>query len=244
MTAALTKKFWNLAFRSADALAVRLSPIGKGPIWTSAELPWLSEVEARSEDIAAEIEAYVAAGRAFPDLEQLAEGRNKQYGEERWQLLHLYVYGERLDAVARHFPKTEAALRCIPEFRSAMFSRLPAQRKTIPRHRDDKNGTLRAHLGLHIPSGRCEIAVGDRTVAWRRGVAFAIDASNDHEVWKDADEDRIVLIADFLRPGPAWLKRGFYNTYSWLVGGFARDKLRESYANLVEPRRPTAEPTE
>lgn len=222
---------WNTYFGGVSALAERLTPIGPGPVWTPEELPWLKILEQDSRAIRSEVDAYLARAE-MPDKEDLDPGRTAQYGRERWQLLHLITYGEVFESNARHFPITMAALRRVPGLAGAMFSRLPPERHDIPAHSDAKNGTLRAHLGLKVPPGACFIGVADHIMHWREGEAFALDASYRHFVRKDAEEERILLIVDFIRPVPAWLERMSYDMYVRQGGARARRHLRESYRRL------------
>lgn len=235
-------RLWDWYFVGLSSLAERLSPIGAGPVWRSSALPWLKTLEARAPEIRAEIEAYLAAGKLMPDKEDLDPGRTSQYGTDRWEILHLMTYGERFDEIAAHFPVTMAAVEAVPNLSGIMFSRLPPERKDIPPHRDAKNGTLRMHLGLKVPAGACYIKVADTIVHWREGEAFALDASYEHSVRKDADEERILLIVDFVRPVPEWLAQLSYGQYSKQCGIYARKQLRGSYTRLLEERAEPDQP--
>ena len=82
-----------------------------------------------------------------------------------------------------------------------MFSIL-SPRYHIPRHRGVSKTMLRVHLGLHVPSEpeKCRMQVGDATFHWKPGRCVVFDDFYRHEVWNDTDEERVVLIFDFVRP--------------------------------------------
>lgn len=209
------------------------STIGSGPVWGRQELPWLVDIERMHGSIMAEMQAYLAAGNRLPDKSDL-DPNHAVYGRERWELLHLQVCGEPIASVVRHFPVTMATLARVPGLCTAMFSRLPPERSYIPRHRDGESGTLRMHLGLKVPDqGRCYIRIADQDLSWQVGRAFVMDVgANEHEVLKDAEQERIILIVDFLRPLPrtvAWIS---WWLYRWHVGKAARAMLRDSYRKL------------
>jgi beta-hydroxylase len=77
-----------------------------------------------------------------------------------------------------------------------------APRYHIPRHRGVTKSLLRAHLGLVLPADRnkCRMRVADQIVHWEPGRCVVFDDFFHHEVWNDTDEERVVLIFDFVRP--------------------------------------------
>lgn len=232
----MLQRIASLYFSYVSPWLKRLSPIGTGPVWRRDALPWLAAVERAHTQISEEFNRWIRSGYSVPDKEDLAPGTTSRYGPERWELLHLLLCGERIDQIAPHFPMTLAALSEIPDLRTVMFSRLPPERKHIPRHRDGESGTLRLHLGLKVPStGVCQIEIAGQPLTWKVGEAFVMDVgANEHEVRKDADEERIILIADFLHPLPfwaAWLQRRFYSVH---VGLQARALMQSAYARLSQ----------
>jgi aspartyl/asparaginyl beta-hydroxylase (cupin superfamily) len=66
-------------------------------------------------------------------------------------------------------------------------------------HCGPTNARLRLHLGLVVPDG-CSIRVGDEVRSWVEGRCLLFDDSFEHEVWNDADEERLVLIVDVWHP--------------------------------------------
>ena len=59
---------------------------------------------------------------------------------------------------------------------------------------------MRCHLGLIVPNG-CGIQVGDETRHWEEGKCLVFDDTTLHSAWNDSNRARIILIADFVRPG-------------------------------------------
>ena len=170
------------------------------------EFPGLEVIEARTGEIRAEFEALVASEAAelvpyiqYPDnvpLRQWKElNRNKQ-----WTAIHLVRNGERVEANARHCPRTLEAIAAFPQPQvpnacpNAMFSLL-APRTRIPPHTGVANIRLVCHLPLVVPPG-CGFRVGATTVQWTEGDAFVFDDTIEHEAWNDSDQLRVVLIFD------------------------------------------------
>jgi ornithine lipid ester-linked acyl 2-hydroxylase len=177
--------------------------------------PELGQLEAAAADIRAEFDALIAAEAAemvpyiqYPDrvpLRQWAElNRNP-----KWTAIHLLQNGQRIEANARHCPRTLAAVSKLPQpdvpsaSPNAMFSLL-APRTRIPPHTGVANTRLVCHLPLIVPPD-CGFRVGATTREWRVGGAFVFDDTIEHEAWNDSDELRVVFICDLWAPalGPA-----------------------------------------
>ena len=174
------------------------------------EFPELGALEARAGEIRAEFEALIASEAAelvpyiqYPDnvpLRQWQElNRNK-----KWTAIHLLQNGERVEANARHCPRTLEAVAALPQPNvrgaspNAMFSLL-APRTRIPPHTGVANTRLVCHLALIVPPD-CGFRVGGTTIEWKEGEAFVFDDTIEHEAWNDSDQLRVVLIADLWPP--------------------------------------------
>jgi aspartyl/asparaginyl beta-hydroxylase (cupin superfamily) len=81
-----------------------------------------------------------------------------------------------------------------------VISKLRAGTKILP-HRGIFSNALRAHIGLQLPAGDCKIIVNNEIQTWIDGKILIIDDRLVHEVWNNTDQDRIVLIFDFI-PDP------------------------------------------
>ena len=188
--------------------------------------PWLAELEAATEAIAGEFAAVMAAERAelVPYIQYEAHAPLAQWQplnhNRDWTAIHLLRNGERIEANARHAPRTLALLDRVVQPRiagaspNAMFSLL-APHTTIPPHVGISNARLVCHLPLIVPSG-CWFRVGGETREWCRGEAFVFDDTIEHEAANLSDELRIVFIFDLWHPDLSTIER---NAVAAIVGG-------------------------
>ncbi len=171
---------------------------------------WLADLEAATDDIAAELSRLLAARQAaatpyvqYPDnvpLDQWAALNNSP----DWSALHLIEKGQMVRENARHCPQTMALLARLPQPQiagagpNAMFSLL-APHTHIPPHTGVSNTRLVCHLPLVVPEG-CWFRVGDDRREWRRGEGWVFDDTVDHEAMNPSDMLRIVMIFDVWHP--------------------------------------------
>jgi aspartyl/asparaginyl beta-hydroxylase (cupin superfamily) len=173
--------------------------------------PWLAELEAATDAIAAEFAAVAAAEKAelvpyirYPDHEPLMQWAGLNNNRD-WTAIHLSQYGRAIEVNARHCPRTVALLSRLPQPRirgcspNAVFSLL-APGTTIPPHSGVANTRLLCHLPLIVPAG-CWFRVGGETRTWERGKAFVFDDTIEHEAANTSGELRVVLIFDVWHPG-------------------------------------------
>jgi aspartyl/asparaginyl beta-hydroxylase (cupin superfamily) len=171
----------------------------------------LEALEAATGDIRSEFDALVAAEAAemvpyiqYPDRVPMRQWKDLNHNP-RWTAIHLSQNGKRVDANARHCPRTLAAVSQMDQpvvpgaSPNVMFSLL-APRTRIPPHTGVANTRLVCHLPLIVPQ-ECGFRVGGTTVEWRVGQAFVFDDTIEHEAWNDSDELRVVLIIDLWPPG-------------------------------------------
>ncbi|WP_244624400.1 aspartyl/asparaginyl beta-hydroxylase domain-containing protein [Sphingomonas sp. So64.6b] len=172
--------------------------------------PWLVELEAATDLIAAEFGTVMGAERAelvpyiqYPDHAPLRQWQALNRNPD-WTAIHLMQNGRRIDANARHCPQTMSLLDRIPQPRiagcspNAMFSLL-APGTRIPPHTGVANTRLVCHLPLIVPEG-CWFRVGAETRAWQRGAAFLFDDTIEHEAMNPSDLLRVVFIIDAWHP--------------------------------------------
>ena len=182
-----------------------------------AEHPWLKEVEAATDAIAAELETVMSAERAelvpyiqYEQHEAMAQWRELNQSRD-WTAIHLIRNGETIEPNARHCPAVMALLDRLPQpdipgaGPNAMFSLL-APRTTIPPHVGVNNARLVCHLPLAVPEG-CWFRVGAETRHWRRGEAFVFDDTIEHEAANPTDQLRVVFIFDVWHPGLSEVER-------------------------------------
>ncbi|KAH8063732.1 peptide-aspartate beta-dioxygenase [Aureococcus anophagefferens] len=113
------------------------------------------------------------------------------------------VRAARADGAPQACPATSKILEDFSQAHTALhgsaYFSLLAPRTHIKRHCGPTNARLRLHLGLVVPDG-CSIRVGDEVRTWVEGRCLLFDDSFEHEVWNDADEERLVLIVDVWHP--------------------------------------------
>ncbi len=137
-----------------------------------------------------------------------------------WTAIHLLRNGERVEANARHAPRTLALLDSVAQPRiagaspNAMFSLL-APHTAIPPHVGISNARLVCHLPLIVPRG-CWFRVGAETREWCRGEAFVFDDTIEHEAANPSDELRVVFICDLWHPDLSAIER---DAVTAIVGG-------------------------
>ena len=172
--------------------------------------PWLDELERATETIAEELRAVMAAERTelvpyiqYDEHLPLAQWKPLNRNPD-WTAIHLWRNGEKIEANARHCPRTLRLLEGFPQPAipgsgpNAMFSLL-APGTRIPPHVGVSNSRLVCHLPLIVPEG-CWFRVGAETRYWQRGEAFVFDDTIEHEALNPSNELRIVFIFDIWHP--------------------------------------------
>lgn len=172
--------------------------------------PELADLEAATDVIRGEFEQLIAAEAAdivpyiqYPENVPLRQWQSLNRSK-KWSAIHLLRVGERVEANARHCPKTLEVVRGLPQPHirgaspNAMFSLL-APRTKIPPHTGVANTRLVCHLPLIVPPD-CGFRCGGTTREWRMGEAFVFDDTIEHEAWNDSDQLRVVLIVDLWVP--------------------------------------------
>jgi aspartyl/asparaginyl beta-hydroxylase (cupin superfamily) len=123
--------------------------------------------------------------------------QRRMYGKG-WSLAVLHALGRELPTLDE-CPATRAALAAIPGLAMAAFSRLAPGAHVRP-HTGWGDRVFRLHLGLVVPEGGW-LRVGRETRAWRAGGVLVFDDTVEHEAKNPSEEDRIVLMLDYARPG-------------------------------------------
>jgi aspartyl/asparaginyl beta-hydroxylase (cupin superfamily) len=170
----------------------------------------LDALEVATNVIRAEFEALIAAEAAemvpyiqYPERVPLRQWKELNFNRD-WTAIHLLQNGRRIEANARHCPRTMEAVANLPQpdvpgaSPNAMFSLL-APRTRIPPHTGVANTRLVCHLPLIVPPN-CGFRCGATTVEWHVGKTFVFDDTIEHEAWNDSDELRVVLIVDLWPP--------------------------------------------
>lgn len=172
------------------------------------DFDWVSNLEAATDDIADELDAFMADESGFePYIKSEANRPQRDHrliNNKDWGALYLWREGVREDDVASRFPKTMAALDAAPLDRidgrgpMALFSKLAPGTRIDP-HTGFLNSRLICHLPIITP-GQCALRVGADVHEWRRGEACVFNDTIEHEAWNESDQTRIVLLFSIWRP--------------------------------------------
>jgi len=179
--------------------------------------PWLEDVEAQTDTLAADLQAVMSAERAelvpyvqYADHLPMDQWRPLNRNLD-WTAIHLIKNGAAVEANARHCPATMELLTRLPQPRirgtgpNAMFSLL-APHTQIPPHVGVSNARLVCHLPLIVPPG-CWFRVGAETRPWNIGQGFVFDDTIEHEAMNPTDELRVVFIFDIWHPDLSAIER-------------------------------------
>ena len=169
-------------------------------------VPALTLITERQAIIKEELEIVLAARSSIPryhELDFLQFSISGKINKEKdWKVLMLYAMGERPAANRSLCPKTCDLLDNVPGLFQAFFSILDAG-KSIPLHAAPYRGYLRYHLALKIPTKNPpSLHIEGQQYVWQVGEAILFDDTFYHEVVNKADEDRVILVVDVLRPLP------------------------------------------
>jgi aspartyl/asparaginyl beta-hydroxylase (cupin superfamily) len=180
------------------------------PFFDRAQFPWVAALEARTDDIRAELLAALQTEQdrfspyiAYNPGDPVNQWRELNHSA-RWSALHLWRGGAPVQENLQRFPKTAQALAEVPKADivglcpNAMFSAL-APKTHIPPHNGETNARLVAHLPLVVPD-HCWLRVGFETRRWNVGEVMIFDDTIEHEARNDSDELRVVLIFDVWNP--------------------------------------------
>ena len=137
-----------------------------------------------------EYEAVAALAIDWPERELHGEG---------WKVYGLYDFprGEKL-ASSERCPLTSGLVeRHFPRHGAAGFSVLHPRTRIQP-HRGYPGLFLRCHLALKVPGEACGLKVNGETRRWREGEVLVFDDRVEHDAWNDNEEERVVLLVDFI----------------------------------------------
>ncbi len=137
----------------------------------------------------------------------IVDWRGRSLYDEGWKTFALYEFpnGEPLPDNLARCPFTDALVRAhIPRHGVIGFSILRPHTRVKP-HQDMPDQYVRAQLALKVPEGDSGIKVNGVVRRLEPGRVMAFDHSAWHEVWNLTDEERVVLIFDFV-PEPGSVK--------------------------------------
>lgn len=201
---------WAYAmFDRLQALFERLllhTPSGRTEFFDPSDFPWIAQVEARADEIQAELDGLLAEVDQLPNFQDIQEEQRQITQDDRWKVFAFYAYGGRAESNCRRCPRTAEIVESIPGMTTALFSVL-LPHKHIPPHTGPWKGVLRYHLALRTPADETQarIRVGSNIQHWRKGRSMVFDDTFEHEVWNDSEETRVVLFVDVIRDLPWYL---------------------------------------
>jgi aspartyl/asparaginyl beta-hydroxylase (cupin superfamily) len=167
------------------------------------QFPYLNEIEDKFALIYAE---WLAVSNTNTNIYQVWPQYQLSSGINSWTAIPLVAPNvhshQNVGGLLLHadlFPITSNILRTALGDRldTVMFSKVKAHSKISP-HKGRFSNTLRCHLGIDIPAGECKIKVSSEISGWETGKLLVLDDRLEHEVWNLTDNDRTVLIFDFI----------------------------------------------
>lgn len=116
-----------------------------------------------------------------------------------WNAIILKNYNWRFIKNIKDFPFTSSIIESIPNCTLTAISKLGAHTSIKPHH-GETNGTIRVHLGLHIPGEYPDLGlkVGGEDNCWENGKLICYPDIKKHEAWNHSPHDRYILIMDIV----------------------------------------------
>lgn len=161
---------------------------------------WTSKLEENYSVILEEFKKYYTKDN-IPFFDDISPPQKTIVEKNKWKSLILFAFNKINPAYETAFPKTNTMIHAIPGITSAMFSVLDKHTHIKP-HRGVYKGLLRFHLGIIIPveKNNCYIIVNGNKRYWETGKCMVFDDTYIHEAFNNSEEERIILLIDFLRP--------------------------------------------
>jgi len=178
------------------------SVLQHGPVWKHPvrDLPIAGFLEANYVTIRKELDAILAAGGTFRELDEATRNAETQFGPrgDDWMTAYMFRKGEAIEAVCRHAPKTCALLATRSEVAGcrmggsgAGFLRMSPGGRLKPHFGNAPR--LSVHLGLIVPDGEIRMSVGYESVRWQEGKVIVFDDTFIHQVVHNGVEPRYVM---------------------------------------------------
>jgi aspartyl/asparaginyl beta-hydroxylase (cupin superfamily) len=242
----LLKRIGKPALRRLDRFMASQSSVGEAVIFENARFPWVTELEADWKTIRRELNGVLLRRETLPSMQQIQPDQYKVSPDDKWRIFVFSGFGYPSQRNRARCPETARHLDRIPGLTSAFFSLL-APGKHVPRHVGVTKGLLRCHLGLKIPKDteKCVMELDGGRFHWEEGRAVVFDDTYKHEVRNDTDEERVVLLLDFVRP-MRWPGRAAWRCAAGLLrlSPFVRSARRNQLAweaRTGSPGAPTVE---
>jgi beta-hydroxylase len=219
------------SYLGLEQLIKKRSLVGDKTFFDKEQFPWVQEMEANWQVIRQELNEVMKDRENIPNFLEVSPDQKKIDAEQgKWKTFFLYGYGYKIENNINRCPETSKLVEKIPGMKTAFFSIL-APGKHIPPHRGPYAGVLRYHLGLIVPEPKNEIKirVGNDYSHWDEGKSLIFDDTYEHEVWNNADNYRVVLFVDFVRPLNGFTKK----INDWLINAISKSPLvQEGLKNM------------
>jgi ornithine lipid ester-linked acyl 2-hydroxylase len=186
------------SLRNLEKLFARFSLIGDATFFDVQQFSWATTLEANWLTIRQELEGVLQNVDELPNFQDISTDQYSITQDHRWKTYFFYAYGIKASKNCEKCPETTHLIEQVPGMKTAFFSIL-LPHKQIPEHRGPYKGLIRYHLGLKVPQA-CGIRVGSDTRHWEEGKSLIFDDTFPHEAWNQADEMRVILFLDFVRP--------------------------------------------
>ncbi|MBL8340878.1 MAG: aspartyl/asparaginyl beta-hydroxylase domain-containing protein [Rubrivivax sp.] len=194
--------------------------------------PALRVLDRHRDEIRAELEPLLNGRDKLPRYHEIDRIQADISGRApaAWRVFMLKWLAGGVEANRARCPRTAALLDQVPHVVTAFFSVLEPG-KSVPAHDGPYLGILRYHLALKVPRANPpSIRIKDHVHTWVEGHSILFDDSWNHEVVNRADEVRVVLIVDVLRP-MAWPLH-LLNWAAIRLLGPLSDEARAAAANI------------
>jgi beta-hydroxylase len=184
-------------------LFTKIDPSLLSNFYNIKDFPYLKEIEDNFTTIYKELERVTSTHK---NMYQIWPQQHLIEIVDSWSTIVLvapknnnHKNTENIKVYTEEFPETINILKKAlgSRFDSAAFSKISANSKILP-HQGRFSNTLRCHLGIKIPEGDCKIKVRNESAKWEQGKILILDDRLTHEVWNLTDQERIVLIFDFV----------------------------------------------
>jgi aspartyl/asparaginyl beta-hydroxylase (cupin superfamily) len=137
----------------------------------------------------------------YLQVNQLVEDwHEKHLYDGNWEVFGLFDFpkGNEIAENTKLCPVTTKLIKDnIVNHGSVAFSKLTANTIIKP-HKGYQGDYLRLQLGLEIPVGDCGLKTYSTVHRWEQGKTFIFDDRQLHEAWNKTDNDRVILIIDFV----------------------------------------------
>ncbi len=195
----------------------RQSLIGTQSFFDEAQVPGLDVLRDNWETILEEAQALMADRENVPPLGEISPDHRTLAPDASWKSFFFTGYGYTAERNRARCPRTAALIDQVPNVVVSFFS-IFEPGTHVHRHRGVTKAMLNVHLALIVPrqSEACRIAVEDETRTWTPGEYLIFDETYHHEVWNDADEPRVILFLQVLRP-MRWPGRLLGKLFLWGV---------------------------